>query len=917
MGRITTGIGLMSGMDIASIVDQLMTLEARPRDVLTERQSLVDAQRLAVMSISTQLSLLRSTVTNLRTGNAFASASAIGSNDSILRPYASNGAIAGSYQFTVARMASSQQLLASGMADATSTAVGAGTVTFQSAAARLDDDMNLELLNGQQGVSRGSIRITDRSGASAVIDLSTAVTINDVLEAINTSEDVDVQAATDNGKIVLTDLTGQSASNLIVAEINQGSTAADLGILDSVASATLTGSDLVSVNADTALSLLNNNMGVGIALGEDIHFALQDGTEFDVDVFGLDTLGEVVSAINNDSGNPGDLVAAINSAGDGIELTDVSVGGGTLTVTSVNDSTAAHDLGILGSDGDSDGVITGSALLGGLNEVLLSRLIGGSGVDRGSISITDREGVNSVVDLSGSNTIQDVIAAINDGGVSADVTASINSSGNGIVITDNTSGGNNLIIADQGGTTMAADLGITVDAAVSQVASGDLDRQFISQNTRLASLNRGQGISRGTFEITDSNGVSATVDLTQGNEVTLWDVINEINSKPTDITARINDTGDGLILEDTGEGEELLTVEDVSGASAADLGIAGTAAEATTFIDGSSEVSITVGATDTLQDVVDAINNADVAVQAGILNDGSPINPYRLSLVSSSSGTAGAMLVDTGAIGMTFSEVIRGTDAVLRVGDGATGDPLLITSSSNSVTSVIDKVTLDLISADPTENVTVTVSPNVTATISMLKGLIDGFNSVIAKVNELTAFNIETMTGGTLQGDTGIINAQRRLYSFIFQKFSETDSRYETLSAIGFRLGSGRELSLDEGYFEEVFTEHPEDVEALLADLENGALTAMSDMLSSLSDPATGALTIQADRLQSQSELLQDRIDSMNVLLSAKRERLTANFIAMERALATLQGQQSAVINLAAAVDSWQQTITNRSSGSW
>ena len=50
-------------------------------------------------------------------------------------------------------------------------------------------------LNGGAGVQRGKIRITDRSGAVATIDLSFARTVDDVLQAINSNEDISVTAS--------------------------------------------------------------------------------------------------------------------------------------------------------------------------------------------------------------------------------------------------------------------------------------------------------------------------------------------------------------------------------------------------------------------------------------------------------------------------------------------------------------------------------------------------------------------------------------------------------------------------------------------------------------------------------------------------------------------------------------------------
>jgi len=910
MGTITTGTGLISGIDIASLVDSLMKLESRPRELLAERQTEVESQRLAVISVSTQLTMLRSSLVSLRTSGVLAAATATSSNSSILSATALNGAAPGTYQFTVGRTVTTQQLLSSGVASKTA-ALGGGTVTLQSTQARLTSDTALDVLNGQAGVGRGSIRITDRSGASAVVDLSMAISINDVIDAINGTNAVDVRASADGDRLVLTDLTGRSDSNLIVAEVGGGSTAADLGILGSVAASTMTGSAIVSVGENMELGVLNHGMGVEIQSGNDLHIVLRDGTAFDVDLSGAKTLGDVVNLINNASGNPGDLVASIHAAGKGLRLTDESVGGGTLTVSSGNGSRAAYDLGILGSDADGDGVLDGDALLGGLNDVLLSRLNGGAGVGRGSIRITDRNGTTSVVDLSAARTIQDVLAAINDASVAADVTASLNSAGNGIVIRDQTSGGGNLVIEDVDGTT-AADLHIAVDDAVSESASGDLNRAFVGRNTRLADLNGGTGVSSGKFRITNTNGVVTTVDLSSGSAVTLGDVIDAINAASAGVTARINDTGDGLLLEDTVSGVGLLKVEDVSGTMAADLRVARTAGLGVGKLDGTSEVSLTLDAGKTLQDLVTAINGAGAAVRATILNDGTTTEPYRLSLSSQWSGSRGGWMVDLGALGLSMTEMARGLDAVLRIGDGTSGRPVLITSRSNTVTGAIDRVTLDLVSAAPGTSVTVSVTRNTSGTLEGLKNFVTQFNAVTSKLAELTKYDTETMEGAVLQGDGSILSLQDALYRMVFKKFTEIDGAYQTLSSLGFKISSGAQMSLDESRFMEAFTANPDDVLSLLTNTSHGALKYMEDSLRVWTAPTTGRLAIQADRLQNQSRMLTDRISAMDVLLESKRERLTNNFVAMETALSALQSQQTAVQNLADAVESWREAISSR-----
>lgn len=84
-------------------------------------------------------------------------------------------------------------------------------------------------LNGGRGVRPGHIIVGD-GVVSVSIDLSTAKTVGDVLKAINNNGVVTVLAAVDPARDRLT-LGGLAGSRLSVREVDGGSTAADLGIL--------------------------------------------------------------------------------------------------------------------------------------------------------------------------------------------------------------------------------------------------------------------------------------------------------------------------------------------------------------------------------------------------------------------------------------------------------------------------------------------------------------------------------------------------------------------------------------------------------------------------------------------------------------------------------------------------------------
>ena len=188
----------------------------------------------------------------------------------------------------------------------------------------------LAALRGGAGIDQASgLRITNGS-TTVNVDLSSAVTVEDLLNAINGSGAnlrAEINAA-GNGINILNPVQGTRMS---VAE-NGGTTAADLGVR--------------SFDAATLLGDFNDGRGVRRVDGTDFRVTRTDGTTFDVDLPATaTTVQEVLSAINTASGGVG-VTASVTSVGNGITLTDTAGGAGMLTVTPLNFSDAVADLGL-------------------------------------------------------------------------------------------------------------------------------------------------------------------------------------------------------------------------------------------------------------------------------------------------------------------------------------------------------------------------------------------------------------------------------------------------------------------------------------------------------------------------------------------------------------------------------------------
>ncbi|MEC8354438.1 MAG: hypothetical protein VX001_02645 [Planctomycetota bacterium] len=196
----------------------------------------------------------------------------------------------------------------------------------------------------------GSIRL-ENGGNVKTIDLSGAETIADLQNLIDSADlGIRLEVEQDGTLSMLNEVSGTWMS---VGE-DGGDTATLLG--------------LRSMGLDTPLSVFNDGDGVPIRSGSvdpetglpnpaadvDFTISLADGRSFEVDLAGVETVGDVLATLRAAAGaatppiGPAEFTAELATTGNGIVLTDNSGGmTGTFTVTPANGSRAAKALGLL------------------------------------------------------------------------------------------------------------------------------------------------------------------------------------------------------------------------------------------------------------------------------------------------------------------------------------------------------------------------------------------------------------------------------------------------------------------------------------------------------------------------------------------------------------------------------------------
>ena len=909
MGTISTGIGLVSGINSADIIDKLIQLERQPIDNIQVRIDKTNQTQSAFADLAAKLDALKTSGTALRKPSTFGNVAVTSSDEAVLKAEALPNTAEGSYSFRVARLVQSQQLAtADGFATSDKTAVGATSVTLELGDSRLKEETNLDALNNGRGVRRGIIEIVDRTGRIAQVDLGDAVTLDDVAEAINRSGAVDVSASVGSSRLVLTN-NGGGTGKFRVSDLT-GHASRDLGIFANVAGDAINGSDLAKLTGDTPLADLNDGRGVVTGAGDGLSLTLRDGSKFNVSLAGASTVGEAQARFNAASGGKaylditGDRALRVtdNTAGTKNIFGQPNPGTGTTVVAGLNGSKAADDLRLAGSS--TSGTVQGGKLVAEYGSVLTSSLFGGKGFAGGKIAVQSAGSATATtIDLTGAADVAEIIDRV--AAANAGVEARVNAAGNGIDLLDTSNGGADLNVTDLGGGTAAADLGWagphSKNADGQHVASGaNLQRAWFRGDTKLADLNGGAGVPLGKVKVTDSKGVARTIDFGQGAPTTVADAIAKFNAAGVGVTAGINDNGDGLVLSDTAGGAAALKVEDVEGATAKTLRLAGTATGGK--IDGSFEVKVDLAPGDSLEQVRDKINNETFAARAEVLQSGGA-EPFRLSLVGRQGGALGAFVFDAraadGSAALGTTTINKARDAAVFVGSKASDAPLLVTGRSNHIADVVPGLTLDLqaVSDQPT---TVTISRDVASVKEQIGAFVDGFNTLRKTIDDNSKYDDKTQQRGILLGEPVVSQIERQVYGLTNKVFDSGNPKYRILADIGVRVGAGATLEFNQDKFDKAWADDPEAVTAFFTADGTGLGHLLQNRIGDLTDPVDGVLTKAEKTLTDRTTNFQGQIARLEDVVAAKKTRLQKQYAGLETALSQLQYQQGQLGNIGA-----------------
>ena len=232
--------------------------------------------------------------------------------------------------------------------------------------------------------------------------------------------------------------------------------------------------------------------------------------------------------------------------------------------------------------------------------------------------------------------------------------------------------------------------------------------------------------------------------------------------------------------------------------------------------------------TKTVGDLLAEIENAfgePSAVTASVTADG------KIQVVDNESGTSQLAVTLTPVLadpGSTLDFGAFGTvdtvqKRILQQGEDAafTIDGTNMTSSTNTVTTAIPGVTLNLKGEDAGTTVTVNVDRDSEGIEAKVQSLVDSMNEVLDFINTQMSYNTDTnQKGGPLFGDNTLKSIKSNLMSMILKEVDTPALSPELsyLSQVGITIGSDGKLSLDSDDFREKLTSNFDDVVRLFSD---------------------------------------------------------------------------------------------------
>jgi len=326
-----------------------------------------------------------------------------------------------------------------------------------------------------------------------------------------------------------------------------------------------------------------------------------------------------------------------------------------------------------------------------------------------------------------------------------------------------------------------------------------------------------------------------------------------------------------------------------------------------TFTVEGEEFSIDVSADDSLESIMQKINDSDdeLGVTATIINgEAGP----QLVMSSDKTGVDQQIMItatDTdGGTGLadTFSmtELSAAKDAILYV------DGLKVTSGTNEIENVITGVDITLTDADVDKNTKLTIATDTGSVEKNIESFVDAYNKLAETMSGFSGYDAETQRAGVLQGDSMIRSIQSQMRGVLSSGY-ETSDGLSMLANMGIKTTQEGTLEIDEDQLETAIRNDLPKIKEMFS-AEDTGLASRMDGLIDVYVKTGGTIDSRDTSLDSQIERITQSREQLTTKMVSYEARLLKQYNAMDLIVANLNSQSS---SLASRLDSLPGVVRN------
>ena len=293
----------------------------------------------------------------------------------------------------------------------------------------------------------------------------------------------------------------------------------------------------------------------------------------------------------------------------------------------------------------------------------------------------------------------------------------------------------------------------------------------------------------------------------------------------------------------------------------------------------------------TMEDLAQAINNANIGIHAMVMRTGAPGAPYSLSLSSTKNGMNFRVMEQEG-LDFSFKTVQKGSLARLQVN----GVP--VQSESNDVVDAIPGSVIHLRQPTGPTPTTASIVHNTKTIKTNVGGLVKAYNDLLDFLDKESRVNPATGQGGPLLGAYSVIDLRNRLGTALTRALPDKiPGRFRTLADVGITFQRNGHLSLDQGKLDKSLASGYDDVVHLMtgAGETPGIGSALHDILTEFANPASGPLAGEIADVNAQERTNVRQMTRKQDELSNLKDQLEEKYSGLQSLLGGLNAKQAYV----------------------